>query len=77
MGFSGRRLGPEIKEFVELTGIPVYTRRAGQGAVSEEHPLAIRGSWKKPFTGRADVVMAIGFRLLERREIRPAADLDR
>jgi acetolactate synthase-1/2/3 large subunit len=61
-GLFWSQAGPEINEFVELTGIPVYTRRAGQGAVSEEHPLAIRGSWKKPFTGRADVVMAIGFR---------------
>ncbi len=61
-GLFWSQAGPEIKEFVELTGIPVYTRRAGQGAVSEENPLAIRGSWKKPFTGRADVVMAIGFR---------------
>jgi len=61
-GLFWSQAGPEIKEFVELTGIPVYTRRAGQGAVSEENPLAIRGSWKKPFTGRADAVMAIGFR---------------
>ena len=27
----------------------------------EDHPLAIRGPWKKPFTGRADAVLAIGF----------------
>src|SRR5208282_4971360 len=52
----------ELREFVEFTRIPVYTRRAGQGAVAEDHPLAIRGSWKKPFTGRADAVLAIGFR---------------
>ena len=61
-GLFWSQAGAEIKEFVEITGIPIYTRRAGQGAVSEESPLAIRGSWKKPFTGRADVVMAIGFR---------------
>jgi acetolactate synthase-1/2/3 large subunit len=61
-GLFWSQAGAEMKEFVELTGIPIYTRRAGQGAVSEESPLAIRGSWKKPFTGRADVVMAIGFR---------------
>jgi acetolactate synthase I/II/III large subunit len=42
--------------------IPVYTRRAGQGAVSEDDPLAVRGAWKKPFTGRADVVLAVGFK---------------
>jgi acetolactate synthase I/II/III large subunit len=52
----------ELREFVELTGIPAYARRTGQGAVPEDHPLAIRGVWKKPFTGRADVVLAIGFR---------------
>ena len=53
---------PELLEFIELANIPVYTRRAGQGAVAEDHPLVVRGSWKKPFTGRADAVLAIGFR---------------
>ena len=52
----------ELREFVELTKIPVYARRTGQGAVAEDHPLAIRGPWKKPFTGRADAILAIGFR---------------
>ncbi len=52
----------ELRELAELTGIPVYARRTGQGAVPEDHALAIRGVWKKPFTGRADVVLAIGFR---------------
>lgn len=52
----------ELREFVELTGIPAYARRAGQGAIPEDHPLAVRGAWKKPFTGRADVVLAIGFK---------------
>ncbi len=61
-GLFWSQAGAEIREFVELTSIPIYTRRAGQGAVSEEHPLAIRGAFKKPFTGRADVVLAIGFR---------------
>lgn len=61
-GLFWSQAGPEIKEFVDLTGIPIYARRAGQGAVSEDHPLAIRGPFKKPFTGRADVVLAIGFR---------------
>ncbi|GIW39953.1 MAG: hypothetical protein KatS3mg076_0530 [Candidatus Binatia bacterium] len=52
----------ELREFAEWTGIPVYTRRAGQGALPEDHPLAVRGAWKKPFTSRADVVLAVGFR---------------
>jgi acetolactate synthase I/II/III large subunit len=52
----------ELRELVELANIPVYTRRAGQGAVAEDHPLAVRGTWKKEFTGRADVILAVGFR---------------
>jgi acetolactate synthase-1/2/3 large subunit len=52
----------ELRELAELTHTPVYTRRAGQGAVPEDHPLAVRGAWKKPFTGRADLVLAVGFR---------------
>ncbi len=52
----------ELRAFAELTGIPVYARRSGQGALPEDHALAIRGPWKKPFTGRADAVLAIGFR---------------
>ena len=76
-GFSGRRPGPELREFAELTSIPVYARRAGQGSVSEEHPLAVRGAFKKPFTGRADVVLDAGLPLLERRALRPPQDLER
>lgn len=52
----------ELKELAELTSTPVYCRRSGQGAVDEAHPLAIRGAWKKPFTGEADVVLAVGFK---------------
>ncbi|MBI3784586.1 MAG: thiamine pyrophosphate-binding protein [Deltaproteobacteria bacterium] len=52
----------ELIEFAELTQTPTYARRAGQGAIAEDHPLCVRGAWKKPFTGRADVVLAIGFK---------------
>jgi acetolactate synthase-1/2/3 large subunit len=52
----------EFAELAELTQTPAYTRRAGHGALSEEHPLAVQGAWKKPFTGRADLVIATGFR---------------
>jgi acetolactate synthase-1/2/3 large subunit len=53
---------PELRAFAELTHTPVYSRRAGQGALAEDQPLAVRGPWKKPFTGRADVVLAVGFK---------------
>jgi acetolactate synthase-1/2/3 large subunit len=53
---------PELRALAARLGIPVYTRRAAQGAVPEDDPLAVRGAWKKPFTGRADVVLAVGFK---------------
>jgi acetolactate synthase I/II/III large subunit len=52
----------ELRAFAERLQIPVYTRRAAQGAVPEDDALAVRGAWKKPFTGRADLVIAVGFR---------------
>jgi acetolactate synthase-1/2/3 large subunit len=52
----------ELRAFARQMWIPVYTRRAGQGAMPEDDPLAVRGAWKKPFTGRADVVLALGFK---------------
>lgn len=52
----------ELRELAELLQIPTYARRAAQGALPETHPLAVRGPWKKPFTARADAVLAVGFR---------------
>jgi acetolactate synthase I/II/III large subunit len=53
---------PELKELAELTHTPVYCRRAGQGALDEAHGLAVRGTWKKPFTGNADAIIAVGMK---------------
>jgi acetolactate synthase-1/2/3 large subunit len=61
-GVFWSRAATELREFAELTNTPTYARRTGQGALNEDHPLAVRGLWKKSFTGRADVVVAIGFR---------------
>jgi acetolactate synthase-1/2/3 large subunit len=61
-GIFWSRAWEELSELARQTHTPVYTRRAGQGAMPEDHPLAVRGAWKKPFTGRADLVIAIGFR---------------
>jgi len=52
----------ELRAFAERLEVPVYTRRAAQGAMPEDDRLAVRGAWKKPFTARADVILAIGFR---------------
>jgi acetolactate synthase-1/2/3 large subunit len=54
--------GAELRAFAERLQVPVYTRRAAQGALPEDDRLAVRGAWKKPFTGRADLIIAIGFR---------------
>jgi acetolactate synthase I/II/III large subunit len=52
----------ELIEIAELTNTPVYCRRSGQGALDEAHPLAVRGVWKKAFSGAADLVVAVGFK---------------
>src|SRR5262249_51715656 len=52
----------ELRTFARAMQVPVYTRRASQGALPEDDALAVRGAWKKPFTGRADVIIAIGFK---------------
>jgi acetolactate synthase I/II/III large subunit len=52
----------ELRAFAAHLRIPVYARRAAQGAVPEDDALAVRGAWKKPFTGRADVILAVGFK---------------
>lgn len=54
--------GEALTQLARLTNTPVYTRRAGQGSLDETDTLSIRGPWKKPFTGKADLVIAIGFR---------------
>ncbi len=53
----------ELKEFVELLGIPVITRRMGRGAVPENHPLAFTGGYRRPVLNRADVITVFGLRM--------------
>lgn len=52
-----------LKEFVELTQIPVHTRRIARGAVSEEHPLHIGGGFRGRFLKGADLIVVIGLRM--------------
>ncbi len=53
----------ELRTFVELTRIPVHTRRIGRGAVREDHPLAITGGYRRPFFRDCDVMLVIGHQL--------------
>jgi thiamine pyrophosphate-dependent acetolactate synthase large subunit-like protein len=52
----------ELKEFVEMSGIPFYTTPQGRGVIEEDHPLSFLGArnqaWKE-----ADVVLIVGTRL--------------
>src|SRR5262249_37546536 len=52
----------ELKEFVDLSGIPFYTPPQGRGVIPEDHPLSFLGArnqaWKE-----ADVVLIVGTRL--------------
>lgn len=51
----------ELAALARALRIPVYSRRAAQGALPETDPLAVAGAWKKPLTGSADVVVSVGF----------------
>jgi len=53
----------ELQEFVELTQIPVITRRIARGAVPEDHPLAFRGRARGKILRAADVACTIGLNL--------------
>jgi acetolactate synthase-1/2/3 large subunit len=52
----------ELKEFVDLSGIPFYTTPQGRGVIPEDHALSFLGArnqaWKE-----ADVVLIVGTRL--------------
>jgi acetolactate synthase-1/2/3 large subunit len=53
----------ELLEFVELTQIPVITRRVARGAVPEDHPLAFSGRARGRILRAADVACTIGLNL--------------
>lgn len=52
----------ELRELVELTGIPFYTTPQGRGVIPEDHPLCFLAARSKAFR-EADVVLVIGTRL--------------
>jgi acetolactate synthase-1/2/3 large subunit len=62
-GIYWSKASAELKEFVELLGIPVYTRRMGRGAVPEDHPLAFGAGFRRPIQMQADVIAIFGLRM--------------
>ncbi len=53
----------ELLEFVELTNIPVITRRTGRGAIPEDHPLAFSARARGAILRGADVAAIVGLSL--------------
>jgi acetolactate synthase I/II/III large subunit len=48
-----------LKAFVEKSGIPVFTRNAGRGAISDDHPLCF-GQFARTGLFKSDVALIIG-----------------
>src|SRR5579875_665185 len=51
----------ELRQFVEVTGIPFFTTPQGRGVVPEDHPLSFPAARSMAFR-EADVVLVIGAR---------------
>jgi len=61
-GVFWSRASAELTKLADLTNTPVYSRRAGQGSLSEDSRLAVRGAWKQQVTRSADLIIAVGFK---------------
>ncbi|MHA1712017.1 MAG: thiamine pyrophosphate-binding protein [Candidatus Freyarchaeota archaeon] len=65
------RAFPELREFVELLGIPILTTASGRGSIPEDHPLALglvglyRTNLGKKIYQEADLLINIGSRFEE------------
>ncbi len=59
-GIYWSQASSELQELVELLRIPVFTKRMGRGAVSDDHPLAFRGEFGRVLNNRADVLAGFG-----------------
>jgi len=53
----------ELREFVELTGIPCHARRVARGAISEHNPLNCYGRARGAVMREADRCMVLGLRV--------------
>jgi acetolactate synthase-1/2/3 large subunit len=64
IGHGGRwpDCGPELKEFTELTDIPIHQRRACRGSVPESHPNHIAGEARGRAFRFADRFLCMGMR---------------
>jgi acetolactate synthase-1/2/3 large subunit len=64
-GIDGSEAWDELREFAELLQAPVIASQNGKGAISDRHYLAQHPYAAKKLIKDADVVFAVGTRLLE------------
>jgi|GEM_PF-1241391 len=64
IGHGGRwpDCGAALKEFTELTNIPIHQRRACRGSVPENHPHHVAGEARGKAFGMADRYLTMGLR---------------
>ena len=64
VGHGGRwpDCGAALKEFTELTNIPIHQRRACRGSVPENHPHHVAGEARGKAFARADRYLTLGLR---------------
>ncbi|MFE3454229.1 thiamine pyrophosphate-binding protein [Nonomuraea sp. NPDC059194] len=63
-GGGAKEAGPELREFAQLLGAPIFTSNAGRGAVSEDHELVVGNFAVNPAAASlladADLLISIG-----------------
>jgi thiamine pyrophosphate-dependent acetolactate synthase large subunit-like protein len=62
-GTHWAKASEELREFVELTQIPVSTRRIARGIVSEDHPLYLDSRTARQALGESDLLISIGMKV--------------
>jgi thiamine pyrophosphate-dependent acetolactate synthase large subunit-like protein len=61
-GVTWSRAHDELRQLVDLTGIPFYTTPQGRGMIPEDHPLALLAARSAAFRD-TDLILVVGTRL--------------
>ena len=61
-GIIWSEAGAELRQFVELAGIPFYTTPQGRGVISDDHPISFLSARSTAFR-EADCIMIVGTRM--------------
>ena len=61
-GVLWSQASPELRQFVDMAGIPFYTTPQGRGVVPDDHPLSFLAARSQAFK-EADCIMIVGTRM--------------